>query len=171
MLPEPPQTMAPPEEILKLLNKDALLQVASSLSGGLSCHFLGDPVAHSSYTILVIEFLLEHKLWAARISEDQEYSFLEISLIPLGYIARNFPNIPAPRVHGYFDAGAKGKNPVGVAYMPLDWIEGKPMPPWSLTGPPCLTRKKLLRQLARMMFEMLSTPAKDDITFYGKSLT
>ena len=162
--------MTPSEENLKLLNKDALLHIASSLSGQSPCHFVGSPITQSSCTIFIIKFPHENKCWAARIPEDQENSFLEISVKPLKHVAHNFPNIPAPRVHGYFDAGAKGNNPVGVAYMFLDWIEGKHMPPWSLTSPSIPTRHKVLHQLADMMLEMLSkNKLEGDLLYYGKS--
>ncbi len=95
---------------------------------------------------------------------------MNISLKPLECIARNFLRIPAPRLHGYFDAGAKGDNPVGVAYMLLDWIEGKHMPPWSLTSPEVPLRHKVLDQLADMMLEMLTKEnVEGDIPFYGES--
>lgn len=154
---------------MKLLNKDALLRIASSLSDGSPCYFISKPITHSSCTILILEFPAQNKSWAARIPEDQEYSFLEISIKPLECIALNFPNIPAPRLHGYFDAGpGGGENPAGVAYMLVDWIEGEHMPPWSLTTPTVSRRYKVLDQLADMMLEMLSkTDVKGDISFYG----
>ena len=164
----PTGTMAPSEETLQQVNKDALLRIASSLCGGSPCHFVGDPITQSSCTILVIRFPKEDRSWAARIPEDQEYSFLDICVIPLECVALNFPNIPAPRLHGYFDAGAKGDNPVGVAYMLVDWIEGKHMPAWSLTSPTVSIRQKVLDQLAEMMLEILSTKeVKGNIHFYG----
>lgn len=160
--------MSPLDETLEKLNKDALLRTASSLSSESACYLIGEPINQSSCTIFVIKFPRENKCWAARIPEDQEYSFLQISVKPLEFLAHNLPNIPAPRLHGYFDAGVEGDNLVGVAYMLLDWIEGKHMPPWSLTSPTVPMRHKLLDQLADMMLEMLSNQKiEGDIPFYG----
>lgn len=125
------------------------------------------PMHSFSCIVLTIEFPEEKVRWAARIPYDQEFSFLRFCVRPLEYVARNFPNVPAARVHGYFDAGAVGENPVGVAYMLVDWTEGKHMEPWSLTEPAFAMKKKVLDQLADMMLEMLLKPAGDDILFYG----
>jgi len=119
--------------------------------------------------VLRIRFPNSGTLWAGRIPSDQEYSFHAVSIQPLMFIARNHPSLSAPRLHGYFDAGAAGDNPVGVAYMLVDWIEGEPMPPWSLKDPPVLMRRKVLDQLAEIILEMLSLTTFDgDILFYGK---
>jgi len=159
--------VSPSNETLEKLNKDALLHTATSLSSGSPCYFIGEPITQSSCTIFVIKFPGENKCWAARIPEDQEYS-LQISVKPLEFLAHNLPNIPAPRLHGYFDAGVERNNPVGVAYMLLDWIEGKHMPVWSLASPTVPIRHKLLDQLAGMMLDMLSNnKIEGDIPFYG----
>ncbi|MCJ1251601.1 hypothetical protein MMC30_008836 [Trapelia coarctata] len=124
------------DHILNQLNKDALLQRASSLANGSLCHFVDAPIYRISWVIPIIEFPAEKKRWAARIPTAQEFSFLEISVRPLEFVASKHPRLPAPRLHGYFDAGAAGDNPVGAAYMSVDWIEGMQMEPWSLNNPP-----------------------------------
>ena len=158
------------DHILCQLNREALLQTASSLANKLPCHFVEAPIFRDHCMLLVIEFRDAKKRWAARNPIDQDYSFLEISVRPLEFVARRHPSLPAPRLHGYFDAGAVGDNPVGVAYMLVDWMEGVPMEPWSLDDPPVPMRQKLLDQLAGMMLEMLSmTVVDEDILFYGDS--
>jgi hypothetical protein len=160
--------MAPWDQVMSQLNKDALLQRASSLADGALCHFIDAPLYRTDWVILMIEFPDEDKRWAARIPLDQEFSFLEISVRPLQFIARKHPSLPAPRLYGYFDAGAVGDNPVGVAYMLVDWIEGRHMEPWTLDSPPVPMRHRVLEQLADMMLEMLLENAVDeDILYYG----
>ena len=161
-------TMAAWDQILSRLNKDALLAVACSLAGGSHCHLDGSPILRTSWAILIVQFPSESKRWAARIPIDQECSFLETSVQPLEFVARNYPDLPAPRLHGYVDAGTLGDNPVGVAYMLVDWLEGRSMKPWDLNDPPVSVRRKVLDQVADIVLEMLSRNAADDhILFYG----
>lgn len=156
--------------IIDKVNKDALLQRASSLANGSPCHFLDNPIQRVDQVILRIYFPNEDKTWAAKIPFDQEFSFYEIAVQPLEFLARQHPGIPAPRVHAYVDVGGpeEGENPVGVAYMLIDWQDGKPMQAWSLSEPPVETRHKVLDQIADLMLEMLSKDAVDGgIRFYG----
>lgn len=158
------------KDIISRLNLDELLQKASSLSDGLSCEFDGPPIYRKDWLIFRIRFAAKQKSWAARIPKDQKYSFRDISIKPLEVIARRHPRIRAPRLHGYVDAGTctTDNNPVGVAYMLLDWIEGKTMQPWSEDHPPTRLRQKFLDQLADITWEMLSDPVdQEDVLFYG----
>jgi hypothetical protein len=156
------------KDIISQLKKNALLQKASSLAGDASCVFDGPPICRDNWLIFRIRFASNRKCWAARIPKDQEYSFRDISIKPLEVIARRHPRIRAPRLHGYVDAGTAVDNPVGVAYMLVDWIEGKSMQPWTKDYPPTHLRQKFLRQLADITWEMLSDPIDgEDILFYG----
>lgn len=156
-------------DIISRLNQKALLQTASSLSNGLPCHLDGPPIYRDYWLIFRIRFAAKQKTWAARIPKDQEYSFRDVAIRPLELVARRHPRIRAPRIHGYVDAGATGDNPVGVAYMLLDWIEGKTMQPWREDHPPTHLRQKFLHQLADFAWEMLSDPVDgEEILFYGK---
>jgi aminoglycoside phosphotransferase (APT) family kinase protein len=156
------------KDITSRLNKNALLQKASLLSGDAPCEFDGPPICRDKWLIFRIRFAANQNSWAARIPKDQEYSFRDISIKPLEVIARRHPRIRAPRLHGYFDAGTAGDNPIGVAYMLVDWIEGKSMQPWTKDHPPTHVRQNFLRQLADITWEMLSDPIDgEDILFYG----
>jgi hypothetical protein len=155
--------------VLNKINREALLQRASFLNNESECHFIGDPVQTNGVTILRIYFPNQGNTWAARIPFDQEWSFYEISIQPLEYIARHHSDIPAPRVHDYVDGGGtEGENPAGVAYMLIDWLDGSPLKPWSLTEPPIGARHLVLDQIADMMLDMLlKSPADGDVLFYG----
>ena len=164
--------MDPETDVLSKVNKDALLQRATSLANGLECYFVGDPIERVDQAILRIHFPCEGKSWAAKIPFEQQWPFYEISVRPLEFLARKHPGIPAPRVHGYVEAGAKGENPVGVAYILMDWMDGSHMQPWSLSEPSIFARHRVLEQIADMMLEMLSKNTVDgDIYFYGMIAT
>lgn len=156
------------ENIRNKINKDALLQRASQLAHGSECQFTDDSIETNGVIILKIHFPKHGNTWAARIDLDQEWPFYEMSIQPLEFLARNFPEIPAPRVHDYVDAGSDAENPVGVAYVLIDWLDGNHLKPWSLTEPPVPVRHKVLDQIADLMLNMLSkNPAGSDIRFYS----
>lgn len=155
-------------EIINRLNQDALFQKASSLSNGLPCNFDGPPICRTDWLIFRIRVNAEQKSYAVRIPKDQEYSFYDTAIRPLEVVPRRHPCIRAPRLHSYMDVGTTRDNPVGVACMLIDWIEGKPMQPWSEDHPPTHLRQKFLRQLADINWEMLSDPIDgEEITYYG----
>lgn len=152
------------------INKEALIQRATLLSNGSESHLVGDAIQTNGAIILKICFPSHGNTWAARIPFDQEAPFYEMSIQPLEFLARNHPEIPAPRVHDYVDGGSKEGNPVGVAYMLVDWLDGSHLRPWSLTEPPVAVRHKVLDQIADLMLNMLSKdPVGGDILFYGIS--
>ncbi|KAI9669571.1 MAG: hypothetical protein M1817_004614 [Caeruleum heppii] len=153
--------------VLRKVNRDALLGRATSLANGSECHFVGDPIRRVDLAILKIYFPGQGTTWAARIPYEQDWPFYEVSVRPLEFLACHHPTILAPRVHGYVDVGA-GENPVGVAYILMDWVDGNHMQPWSLSEPPLPTRHRVLDQIADIMLEMLSKNAVNgDITVYG----
>lgn len=158
--------MESPEDVFKRVNKDALLNVASSAADGLKCQLdTGIPIVGCGYVILVIYFPDIGNRWMARFPLDQEFSFLESCVEPLEYVGRNFSHLPAPQIHGYSDAGRE--TPVGAAYMLLDWIDGTPLKPWDHLEPPAPTKHKVLEQLAEFMLDMILADAKEGITYYG----
>ncbi|RDL30699.1 uncharacterized protein BP5553_10044 [Venustampulla echinocandica] len=155
-------------DVLSKVNKTALLRRATSLANGLECDFVGDPIMRDDQAILRINFPSEGKSWAAKIPFEQQWPFYEISVRPLEFIARNHPRIPAPRVHDYVDAGAEQENPVEVAYILMDWMDGSHMQPWSLSEPSISARHRVLEQIADIMLEMLSNkPIDGGIYLYG----
>ncbi|KNG82932.1 hypothetical protein ANOM_007954 [Aspergillus nomiae NRRL 13137] len=157
------------DEVLKLLNKQALLEVASSLAGTPACQLDNNssPITGPGYIIFIISFRDRHERWAARIPLNQDDSFLEICIRPI-QLARKSPNVPAPRIHGHFDCGSCGYNPVGVGYMLLDWIEGSPMMPWDQSTPPVPYRQKVLDQITDLILNMiLECPLDTETLFYG----
>lgn len=162
--------------VLDKVNKNDLLQRASSLANGSPCHFIGNPIHRSDQIILKIYFPDKAKTWAAKIPFDQECPFYGISVQPLELLANWHPQIPAPRVHGYVDVDqeeeeGEGESKVGVVYMLMEWIDGKPMQPWSLNEPPVEARCKVLDQIAVLMPGMLRMSAVDrGIRFYGTLL-
>lgn len=156
-------------KILRRLNRDALLQAASICAGGWTCEILGDPILSSTFFTLRIKFIDRDPMWAARIPLDQEHPFYKYYIQPLDYLERYHPTIPAPRVHGYVDVDVP-YNPVGVGYMFYEWIEGRPLPPWSLAELPLLKRQRVLDQLAEHILELFvggTDPDPRDIRFYG----
>lgn len=158
------------KEVLGLLNQTALLRTASSLAHGTECRFVGDPIVRPGVTILVILFPNGNTRWAARIPHDQDFPFVDFCVRPLEFLAKNHPGVPAPRVHSYFDVDTGGTNPVGVAYMLLDWIEGSQMQPWSIDDPPPSKRMKVLDQLAEIIVELLlSNQIDENVLYYGTS--
>ncbi|KAI9841307.1 MAG: hypothetical protein M1837_000793 [Sclerophora amabilis] len=160
--------MEPTTSVLSRINKEALLQRAALLANGSECHFVGEPIQRVDLAILRLHFPRQGKTWAARIPFEQEWPFYEISVRPLEFLALHHPKIPAPRVHDYVDVGADGDNPVGVAYILMDWIEGSHMQPWSLSEPPLPARHRVLDQIADIMLEMLPKDAANgDIYLYG----
>lgn len=159
-----------------VLSRIALLRRASTLNHGLKCSFVGDPIERVDQTILRIHFPGNGTTWAAKIPFEQQWPFYEITVRPLEYLARKHPGIPAPRVHGYVDAGGvQGEeNLVGVAYLLIDWMEGSHMQPWGVSEPSLSAKHRVLDQLADLMLGMLSKNAAvdGDIHFYGmKPLT
>ncbi|GMF77331.1 unnamed protein product [Aspergillus oryzae] len=122
------------DEVLRLPDNQALVQVASSLAGTRGC----------------------------QLDNDSYPSLDQIQL------AHRSPNVPAPRIHGYFDCGSHGYNPVGVGYMLLDWIEGSPMMPWDQLTPAAPYRQKVLDQIADLiLIIILECPLDDQTLFYG----
>lgn len=76
--------------------------------------------------------------------------------------------LPAPRIHGYFDCGSSGDNPVGVGYMLLDWIEGSALMPWDRLTPPVPARHKLMHRIADPMLDLITQcPLDEQVLFYG----
>jgi aminoglycoside phosphotransferase (APT) family kinase protein len=154
-------------EITRRFNKDALLLAASSIANGLPCVYDSPPMCRRDWMILRIHFPTVGNRWAARIPRDQQCSFYAIAIQPLEFVAHNCPKVPAPRIHGYVDV-EDTDNPVGVAYMLIDWIDGTPMQPWTLDYPTVARRHKVLTQLADIILELLSvTKINDGIHFYG----
>ena len=140
-------------DIHSRLNGGKLLRVASSLADGSLCDFDGPPIYRKEWMILRLRFYTTGKLWAARIPVNQENSFLKLSAQPLEFITRNHPRLPAPRLHCYSDTGADIDNPVGVAYILVDWIIGKPLQPWSLDQPSVSVKRKFLISWLRLCFQ------------------
>lgn len=70
------------DQILKLLNKQALVNVASSLAGTPASQ-LGSPIVGDGYVIFVIGFPARNEQWVARIPLIQDDSFVWCSLKPL----------------------------------------------------------------------------------------
>ncbi|KAE8138723.1 hypothetical protein BDV38DRAFT_281652 [Aspergillus pseudotamarii] len=157
------------DEVFKLLNKQALVEVVSSLAGTPACQLDNNssPITGPGYVIFIISFHEKDERWAARIPLNQDDSFLEICTRPI-QLAHWSPNSPAPRIHGYFDCGSRGYNPVGVGYMLLDWIEGSPMTPWDQSTPASPYRQKVLDQITDLILNMiLECPLDDQTLFYG----
>ena len=156
------------ETLRNKIDREALLQRATLLAHGSKCQFIDGFIQTNGVVILKIHFPSYGNTWAARIPLDQEWPFYEMSVQPLEYLARHHPEIPAPRVHDYVDCGTEEKNPIGVAYMLVDWVDGSRLEPWSLTEPPVAVRHKVLDQIADIMLNMLSkNPISSDILFYG----
>jgi aminoglycoside phosphotransferase (APT) family kinase protein len=150
---------------------EALLKAASNLADGSPCHFTGSPIKTEGYTILIIRFPDANKSWAARIPLYQDVPLYTISVQPLEFVARNLPQVFAPRVHGYADVGTGKENSVGVSYMLLDWIDGASLQPWHLYSPSRSAKEKFIGQLVDQMLEMfLGTTVREGIVFYGQSL-
>ncbi|GMG27564.1 unnamed protein product [Aspergillus oryzae var. brunneus] len=102
-----------------------------------------------------------------RLPLNQDDSFFQICTRQI-QLAHRSPNVPAPRIHGYFDCGSHGYNPVGVGYMLLDWIEGSPMMPWDQLTPAAPYRQKVLDQIADLiLIIILECPLDDQTLFYG----
>lgn len=156
-------------KIFHQLDKDALLQAASVCAGGWTCEFVGDPILSSTSLTLLIRFIDKSPMWAARIPLDQNYSFYRSYVQPLLYLKRYHQRVPAPRVRGYVDVDAPN-NSVGVGYMFYEWIEGRPLAPWSLAEIPVLQRQRVLDQLAEHLLDLFvggADPDPRDIRFYG----
>ncbi|KAB8210286.1 hypothetical protein BDV34DRAFT_220878 [Aspergillus parasiticus] len=157
------------DEVLKLLDKQALLEVASSLAGTPARQLDNNisPITGPGYVIFRISFPSTNERWAARIPLNQDDSFFQICIRPI-QLAHGSSNVPAPRIHGYCDCGSRGYNPVGVGYMLLDWIEGSPMLPWDQLTPAAPYRQKILDQIADLILNMiLECPLDDQTLFYG----
>ena len=156
-------------EILRKLNKEALLQAASICAGGWTCEFFGDPIFTSTTVTFLIKFIDRDPMWAARIPLNQEFSFHRDYIQPLDYLEKYHPTVPAPRVHGYVDVDVPN-NPVGFGYMFYEWISGRPLPLWSLEELPILKRQRVLDQLADILLELFVggvDPHPREIRFYG----
>ena len=155
------------DNLLSRINLDALLQVISSQAPNEpKCHYVSNkPVVSSGYLIFIIEFSQSGQRWAARFPFAQEFPFAAFTVEPLQYIARNFPELPAPRVHSYSEPGQESS--IGAAYVLLDWVDGFPLEPWSLESPSVATRHKVLHQLADFMLQMTLKSASKGISYYG----
>ncbi|KAE8374929.1 hypothetical protein BDV26DRAFT_295531 [Aspergillus bertholletiae] len=140
-------------EILKLLDKKALVEVASLLAGTPACQLDNNsPITSPGYIIFIISFHERDERWAARIPLNQEDSFLQTRIRPI-QLAHRCPDVTAPRIHGYFDCSDSGDNPVSVGYMLLDWIEGS-----------------VLDQIADLLLNMMNgCPLDDTVLFYVSS--
>lgn len=153
-------------KILELLNKEALVEAVSSLAGTPACSLdNSSPISGLGYVIFVISFPARDDRWAVRIPLDQEDSFFQTSIIPLQH-AHKAPGVPAPRIHGYWDCGSSGNNPVGVGYMLLDWVEGSVLEPWDQLTPAVSNRHKILHQIADLMLNLITQCLPDDQTLF-----
>ncbi|RAQ68036.1 hypothetical protein COH20_011740 [Aspergillus flavus] len=140
------------DEVLRLPDKQALVQL---------------PITGPGYIIFIISFPDRDERWAARLPLNQDDSFFQICIRPI-QLAHRSSNVPAPRIHGYFDCGSHGYSPVGVGYILLDWIEGSPMMPWEQLTPAAPYRQKALDQIADLILIMiLECPLDDQTLFYG----
>lgn len=155
------------ERILDLLNKQALVEAASSFAGSPTCQIDSSPSSITpGYIIFVIAFPDRDERWAARIPLDQDESF-ELCIAPLK-LANRSANVPAPRLYGYSECGPN--NPVGVGYMLLDWVEGSSLMPWDHVIPSPPNRLKILHQVADLILNLITKCLPDDsIIYYGMS--
>lgn len=155
-------------KILELLNKQALVEVVSSLAGTPACSLDNSlPISGLGYVIFVISFPARDDRWAVRIPLDQDDSFYQTSIMLLQH-AHKAPTVPAPRIHGYLNCGSSGNNPVGVGYMLLEWAEGSVLEPWDQLMPAISNRHKILDQIADLMLDLITQCLPDDQTlFYG----
>ncbi len=158
--------MDPSKDLLSRINRDALLQIVSSIAAEPGCQYDSDkPMVTCGYVIFVICFPQSGRRWGARFPFDQEFPFSSFAIEPLQYVARAFPDLPVPRVHGFCEPGQD--SPVGAAYMLLDWIDGSPLNPWDLDTPEVAIRRKILDQLADFILEMVLKEASEGILYYG----
>ena len=85
---------------------------------------------------------------------------------PLRFLERYHRDVPAPKIHSYFDAGDMQENQVGVSYVLMDWIEGNPLKDWDSLK--AKARKIIPDQLAGVMVDMLvGSPTSHDLEYCG----
>lgn len=164
--------MAQFEQILARLDREALRDVVCEKAHGLIPYFSDARVVRNGCVVLLLCFKESTKRWAVRIPQDQEHAFLFEIAGAMQYVAREFPALPVARVHGFWEPGKSDKmnvNPVGVSCLLVDWIEGKPLAPWSIANPPMARKKVVLEQIADIMLEMLLRPAGKGIRYYGEA--
>lgn len=122
--------------------------------------------------LLVLEFAQSKSRWAVRLPTDYgvpaEY-WAPCLVPPLLFIETALPQLPAPRIHSY---SFSYDGPVGVPYILLDWIEGKPLPPFTDTWPRREQRYNILDELSDILLDLIFCPLDhaQGIRYYGMIL-
>ena len=154
------------DRLLSKVNKDALLRSVASVAGERRCQLHSDkPLTGNGYMIFLIELPEQERIWAARFPLDQNFPFAPLIVEPLLYAARNFPQIPIPKLHDYRDIGSE--TDVRAGYLLLDYMNGTPLRPWTYEAPAFAVKQAIIDQLSNHMLAMISKPAGKDITHYG----
>ncbi|KAF4466531.1 Methylglyoxal reductase (NADPH-dependent) [Fusarium albosuccineum] len=145
-------------------NHEALLRHAIELSGGKSCRLDGrDPLDRSLMGGMHVHLQLifeDGTVWLARILRETYTSFnnqvsndiLLSECATLRWLES--VDVPTPRLHGY---GLRGdvRNEVGVAYMLIDKLPGKPFDSASASDD---QRSKVLDGWAKVLFTLGTRP-------------
>ncbi|KAI9731861.1 MAG: hypothetical protein M1818_007726 [Claussenomyces sp. TS43310] len=152
------------ESLRRSVNDDQLLRLASELRGGIECAFDGaDPLGRSRmggmHVHLRIAFA-DNIVWLARILRLNSTSFsdglsnqiLESECATLKWLERT--GIAAPRLHHY---GLRNdeRNTVGVAYMLIDELPGKPL---LQLQPSAQEKRRVYADLAKILSTLSSHP-------------
>lgn len=119
--------------------------------------------------ILIIQFSDYSGRWAVHIpleyNSDEVESWKSFIIAPLQHLGDSIPHFCGPKLHHY---SLSHENPIGIPYIILDWIEGKPLGPFT-NDIPLSARMGLLDDLGDVLLDMMSCSLENakDIIYYG----
>lgn len=140
------------------MNYESLLRRASLLKGGISCHLDDtDPLGRSRLSGMHVHrriVFVDGSSWLARLprqnftsfSDEITNSILRSECATLQWLSR-IQDVPTPKVHGYGLLNDP-RNDVGVAYMLIDEMPGRPL---LYLEPTPEQLKKVYSSLARIL--------------------
>lgn len=146
-------------QLLNKIDHHALVKLVPRISGSF-CEIDRVPIIKSYMNMLLLLHEKDsNKQWIARIPYDQEdEEFLVDQVEPLIRASKRFKSFRCPRLYHYGLAKDE-KNPLGMDFMLLDFIDGRQMPMWTETFPTMKQKRQVLEQVADVYMEMFANPA------------
>jgi hypothetical protein len=142
------------EQVKEKIRVDALLAVASRLNSDLPC--TASPALNGGMHIVVPIVFTDGTMWCARMpydkSGDSDSRGMESIARLMLFLEECLPEIPSPRLKKFC---LDEVSTIGVPCMLLTWLHGRTLAQLWFPGMPLTPqRENLLRQLARLQFDM-----------------
>lgn len=136
------------------ISTEPLLAEASRLRGGTDCRLReGEIYEGGSNVVYVVEFDDGVK-WAARMLRNPfGWQLTRRAISVLQYMKGQSTILKVPTIYGYSLESAQ--NPIGCAYVFLEWLEGTPLKVWN-TAISREKRQRLLDELADFLLTLWS---------------